>query len=105
MILWTDQTYLEYSSVFYTIRHIKFTDFCEYKIKKSDLKIQALSEDISQIEWYLLFFTKITKMPDLGFGTSYKDGLCPKLEKNLEKPKLSPQNVLYDSSCPLLSSK
>ena len=50
------------------------------------------------------FFTKITKMPDLGFGTSYKDGLCPKLEKNPAKPKLSPQNVLYDTSCPLLSS-
>ena len=33
-------------------------------------------------------------MPDLGFGTSYKDGLCPKLEKNPTKPKLGPQNVL-----------
>ena len=50
------------------------------------------------------FFTKITKMPDLGFGTSYTDGLCPKLEKTPAKPKLSPQNVLYDTSCPLFSS-
>ena len=39
------------------------------------------------------YFTKIGKMPDLGLGTSYKDGLCPKLEKNSAKPKLGPQNV------------
>ena len=52
----------------------------------------------------VLFFTKITKMPDLGFGTSYKDGLCPKLKKNPAKPKLGTKNVLYDTSCPLLSS-
>ena len=50
------------------------------------------------------FFIKITKMPDLGFGTSYSGGLCPKLEKNPAKPKLSPQNVLYDTSCPLLNN-
>ena len=43
-------------------------------------------------------------MPDLGFGTSYTDGLCPKLEKNPAKPKLSPQNVLYDTSYPLLKA-
>ena len=39
------------------------------------------------------FFTKMEKMPDLGFGTSYKDELCPKLEKNPAKQKLGPQNV------------
>ena len=54
--------------------------------------------------WMLYLFTKMGKMTDLGFGTSYKDGLCPKLEKNLAKPKLSSQNVFYDTSCPLLSS-
>ena len=42
------------------------------------------------------------KMPDMGSGTSYKDGLCPKLEKNLSKPKLGPQNVWYDNSWPFL---
>ena len=42
------------------------------------------------------------KMPDMGSGTSYKDGLCPKLEKNPAKPKLSPQNVLYYISFPFL---
>ena len=45
-----------------------------------------------------------TKMPDLGFGTSYKDGLCPKLKKNPAKPKLGTKNVLYDTSCPFLRS-
>ena len=40
------------------------------------------------------FFTKMGKMPDLGFGTLCKDGLCPKLDKNPAKPKLDPQNVL-----------
>ena len=43
-------------------------------------------------------------MPDLGFGTSYKDGLCPKLEKNPAKPKLGPQNVSYVTSCPFIRS-
>ena len=39
-------------------------------------------------------------MPDLGFETSYKDGLCPKLEKNSAKPKSGPQINLYDiNSC------
>ena len=47
-------------------------------------------------------FTKMGKMPDMGSGTSYKDGLCPKLEKNLSKPKLGPQNVWYDNSWPFL---
>ena len=32
------------------------------------------------------------KMPDLGFETSYKDGLCPKLEKNPCKAKIWPSN-------------
>ena len=50
------------------------------------------------------FFTKMWKMPDLGFGTSYKDGLCPKLLKNPAKPKLGPQNVLCYTSCPFLRS-
>ena len=50
------------------------------------------------------FFTKMGKMPDMGFETPYKDGLCPKLEKNPAKPKLSPQNVLHDTPCPLLSN-
>ena len=52
----------------------------------------------------VLFSTKITKMPDLCFGTSYKDGLCPKLKKNPAKPKLGTKNVLYDTSCPFLRS-
>ena len=50
------------------------------------------------------FFTKMWKMPDLGFGTSYKDGLCPKLEKNPAKPKFGPQNVSYVTSCPFIRS-
>ena len=50
------------------------------------------------------FFTKMEKNARLGFGTSYKDGLCPKLEKNPEKPKLGPQNILYDNSCHLIRS-
>ena len=50
------------------------------------------------------FFTKMWKMPDLGFRTSYKDGLCPKLEKNPAKPKLGPQNVSYVTSCPFIRS-
>ena len=33
-------------------------------------------------------FTKITEMPDLCFGTSHKDVLCPKLEKNPAKPTM-----------------
>ena len=44
-------------------------------------------------------------MPHLGFGTSNKNGLYPKLEKNHAKPKLDPQNVLYDNSCPFLGSR
>ena len=52
----------------------------------------------------LQFFTKIGKMPDLSFGTSYKDRLCPKLEKNPAKLKLGTKNVLYDTSCPFLWS-
>ena len=43
-------------------------------------------------------------MPDLSFGTSYKDRLCPKLEKNPAKLKLDTKNVLYDTSCPFLWS-
>ena len=50
------------------------------------------------------FFTKMEKMPDLGFGTSYKDGLCLNLEKNPAKLKLGAKNVLYDTSCPFLWS-
>ena len=50
------------------------------------------------------FFTKMGKLPDLGFGTSYKDGLCPKLHKNPVKLKLGLQNVLYFTSCPFLRS-
>ena len=50
------------------------------------------------------FFTKMGKMPKLGFGTSCKDGLCPKLEKNPAKPKLGPQNVSYVTSCPFIWS-
>ena len=50
------------------------------------------------------FFTKLGKMQDLGFGTSNKVGLCPKLQKNPAKPKLAPQNVLYYTSCPFLRS-
>ena len=38
------------------------------------------------VKFKLTKFTKITEMPDLGFGTSQKDGLCPKLEKNPAKP-------------------
>ena len=50
------------------------------------------------------FFTKMEKIKDLHFGTSYKDGLCPKLYKNPAKPKLGPQIVLYYTSCPFLRS-
>ena len=31
---------------------------------------------------FFTIFTKIGKMQVLGFGTSYKDGLCPKLSQN-----------------------
>ena len=48
------------------------------------------------------FFTKMGKMIDLDFGTSYKDGLCPKLEDKSYKAKIGPQNVFYDTSCPFL---
>ena len=36
------------------------------------------------------YFTKMGKMPDLGFWTSYKDVLCPKLEKKSWKAKIGP---------------
>ena len=36
------------------------------------------------------FFTKMGKMPGLGFGTSYEDVLCPKLEKISCKAKIGP---------------
>ena len=39
-------------------------------------------------------------MLDLGFGTSYKDVLCPKFYKDHAKSKLGPQNT----SCPFLRS-
>ena len=48
------------------------------------------------------FFTKMEKMQDLGFGTSYKDELCPKLLKKPTKLKLGTQNILYYTSCPFL---
>ena len=40
------------------------------------------------------FLTKLGKKSDFGFGTSYKDGLCPKLRKNPAKPKLGLTMVL-----------
>ena len=43
-------------------------------------------------------------MQVLSFVTSNKDGLCPKLKKNLAKLKLCTKNVLYDTSCPFLWS-
>ena len=62
------------------------------------MKIQALAPQRSyKSNSMVLFFTKISKMPDLGFGTSYKNGVYPKLEKNPAKLKLSLQNVLYDT--------
>ena len=70
---------LEYFDDLDAIRQIKFPILCEYDAKTSRMKILALSEDLSQLWWYT-FFTKIgKKMQVLGFGTSYKDGLCPKL--------------------------
>ena len=32
---------------------MKFVDFCEYKIKIFEMKILVLSEDLSQIQWYI----------------------------------------------------
>ena len=67
------------------------------------MNIWALSEGLKSNSM-VQFFTKMGKIPDLGFGTSNKDGLYPKLEKNPAKPKLGPKNVLHDNSCPFLRS-
>ena len=82
----------------FTLLEIKFQILSVYEIKTSKMKILALSEDLSQIQWYT-FSQKWEKMPDLGFGTSYKDELCPKLYVPAQ-PKLGPQKVLYFTSCP-----
>ena len=48
------------------------------------------------------FFTKMGKMPDLGFGTSYKDVLCPKLEKKPCKAKIGPSKCHTKKSAVVL---
>ena len=80
---------MKYSDDLSAMRQIKFLILCGYEVKTSEMKIQALSEDLSQIQWYT-FSQKWEKMPDLGFGTSYKDGLCPKLENKSYKAKIRP---------------
>ena len=48
-------------------------------------------------------FHKIVKKLGFGLGTAYRFGFCQKFEKKtLDRPKLGPQNTLYDISGPFL---
>ena len=89
---------LEFSLKIYTIRQIKFQIFIEYAIKISKMKIQALSEDLSQILWYT-FSQKWEKCQTWVLEHHIKMDYVPNLRKNPAKPKLDPQNVLNDTSC------
>ena len=44
---------LEFSKKIYTIRKIKFQIFIEYAIKISEMKIQALRNDLAKFRWYI----------------------------------------------------
>ena len=56
------------------------------------MKILALSEHLSQIQWYT-FSRKWEKCQ------TWVLDYVQNLRKNPAKPKLGPQNVLYDNSC------
>ena len=43
---------MDYSDDPHAIRQIKFSISCEYEVKTSEIKIQDLNEDLSQILWY-----------------------------------------------------
>ena len=83
------------------IRQIKFPIFCEYEVKTSEMKIWALSEDLSQILWYD-FSQKCEKCQTWVFHHHIKMFYVQNLRKNPAKPKLGPQNILCDTSCPFL---
>ena len=67
------------------------------------MKIQALSDIISQIQWYS-FSQKLQKCQTWVLEHHIKMDYVQNLRINPTKPKLGPQNVLYDTSCPFLRS-
>ena len=94
---------LEFSLKIYTIRQIKFQIFIEYAIKISKMKIQALSEDLSQILWRT--FSQICEKCQIWVLEHHlKMDYVPKFRKNPAKPKLDPQNVLHGTSCSFIWS-
>ena len=88
------QLELESANVLYTIRQIKFPILCEYEVKTSKMKIMALSEDLSQIQWYT-FSQKWEKFQIWVLEHHIKMDYVQNFRKNPAKPKLGPQNVLY----------
>ena len=62
------------------------------------MKILALSEGLSQIQWYT-FSQKCEKCQTWVLEHHIKMDYVQNLRKNPAKPKLGPQNVLYDNSC------
>ena len=67
------------------------------------MKILALSEDLSQIQWYP-FSQKWGKCQTWVLEHHIKMDYVQNLRKDPAKPKLGPQNVLHDNSCPFLRS-
>ena len=89
---------MEYSDDLYTIRQIKFPILYEYEVKTSKMKILVLSEDLSQIQWYI-FSQKWEKCQTWVLEHHINMDYVQNLRKNPTKPKLGPQNFLYDNSC------
>ena len=92
---------MEYFDDLYAIRQIKLQILCEYEVKTSEMNIWALSEDLCQILWYT-FSQKCEKCQTWVLEHHIKMDYVQNLRINPTKPKLGPQNVLYDTSCPFL---
>ena len=94
---------MEFFDDLYAIRQLKFPILSEYEIKTSKMKIQALSEDLSQILWRT--FSQICEKCQIWVLEHHlKMDYVPKFRKNPAKPKLDPQNVLHGTSCSFIWS-
>ena len=75
-----------FDDVYGAIRQIKFQILCEYEVKTSETKIQALSEDLSQILWYT--FSQKWDESFMNASISKKVQLYSSQEKKLQKSKI-----------------
>ena len=55
---------LEYSGNLHAIRQVKFQIFCQYEVKTSEMKLWALSEDLTEIQCYN--FSPKWEKPNIG---------------------------------------